>query len=102
MAYGGWRSYGKEQGTRHAGDLIMASEKEGSRTRRKGSTGQDDSGRVGRMVDFDPWGAFFENFWGQTAEGESVDRPDGGRKPAKGTRTTVTKPGRQGRSPRAS
>ncbi len=90
---------------------IMAPEKKSGRTRRKGSAGRggnrrtvEEAGQGGAvtMVDFDPWGAFVENFWGQTAEGESVDRPDGGRKPAKGTRTTVTKPGRQGRSPRAS
>jgi hypothetical protein len=54
------------------------------------------------MVDVDLWGAFVENFWGQTAKDESVDRHDGGQKPVKGTRTTGTKPSRKGRSPRAS
>jgi hypothetical protein len=92
---------------------IMAPEKEGGGTRRKGSVGRGESGRGGRtvkeakqgggasMVDDDLW-ASFENFWGQTAEGESVDWQGDGRKSAKGTRTTVTRPGRQGRSPRAS
>jgi hypothetical protein len=42
----------------------------------------------------DPWGSFFEEFWGP-AEGEDVDPPDGGREPAKkGTRKAGTKPGR--------
>jgi hypothetical protein len=53
------------------------------------------------MVDIDPWGSFFEKFWEQAAEGESVDRHDGGPKPAKAVRTPGTKLGRQGRSPRA-
>jgi hypothetical protein len=94
---------------------IMAAEKEGGRTRRQGSAGRRGSGRDGGTVkeeagqggglartDLDPWGAFFEDFWGQAAEGEGVDRPDGGREPAEGPRTTGTKPGRRGRSPRAS
>jgi hypothetical protein len=25
------------------------------------------------IVDIDPWGAFFERFWEQAAEGESAD-----------------------------
>jgi hypothetical protein len=92
----------------------MAPEKEGGRTRRKGNAKRGDNASVGRtvekkagqgeevtVVDVDPWGSFFEKFWGQAAGGESADRHDGGRKPAKGTRTTSMKPGRQGRSPRA-
>jgi hypothetical protein len=54
------------------------------------------------LVDVDPWGAFFEDFWEQAAEDGSADQREGGREPAKGTRTTGTKPGRRGRSPRAS
>ena len=93
----------------------MAPGKEGGRTRRKGSTGRSDSGRVEptvekeagqvggiTMVDVDPWGSFFESFWEKAAEGESVDRHDGGRKSAKRTRTTGTKPGRKRSSSRAS
>jgi hypothetical protein len=91
----------------------MAPEKEG-RTRRKTSAGRGDSEQVGRtvdktagqgrdvaMVDVDLWGSFFETFWEQAAQGESVDRHDDGPKPAKAVRTPGTKPGRQGRSPRA-
>ena len=88
----------------------MAPEKEGGRTRRKTSTGR--GGRtiekaVGQardvtMVDVDPWGSFFEKFWGQATEGESTDRNDGGQKPAKAVQTSGTKPGKQGRSPRVS
>jgi hypothetical protein len=84
----------------------MAPEKDGSRTRRKTSAGRGDSERVGHtvekeaeparditMVDIDPWGSFFEKFWGQAAEDASADRHDGGRQSAKA---------KQGRSPRAS
>jgi hypothetical protein len=46
------------------------------------------------VVDVDPWGSFFEKFWEQPVEGEGVDRHEGGRKPAKGTRTTRTRLGR--------
>jgi hypothetical protein len=92
----------------------MAPEKKGGRARHKGSEGRSDRERVGRtveeagregggtLVDVDPWGSFFEKFWEQTAEGESVDRHESGRKPAKGPRTTRRKSARQGRSPRAS
>jgi hypothetical protein len=95
----------------------MAAEKEGGRTRRKTNAGRDDGKQAGRtvekasgpardmpMVDIDPWGSFFERFWGQAAEGESADadRHDGGQKPAKDVRAPGAKPGRQGRSPRAS
>ena len=91
----------------------MAPEKEGSRTRPKGSAGQSESKREEQavekdaarasltMVDVDPWGSFFEKFWEQAPEGESIDRHDGGRKPTKGARSTGTKLGRQGRSSRA-
>ena len=82
----------------------MAAEKEASFIRRKGSAGRGGSGHGRRtveeadhdvaVVDVDPWGSFFEKFWGQAAEGEGADRPDGGRKPAKGTRKTGTKLGR--------
>jgi hypothetical protein len=91
----------------------MAPEKKGDRTRRKTSAGHGDKERVRRtvekatgqardvtMVDIDPWG-FFEKFWERPAESESADRHDGGPKPTKVVRTPGTKPGRQGRSPRA-
>jgi hypothetical protein len=91
----------------------MAPEKQG-RTRRKASAEGGDSERVGRtveeaagqardvtMVDVDPWGSFFDKIWGQALEGESVDRQDIGPKPTKAARTPDTKPGRQGRSSRA-
>jgi hypothetical protein len=92
----------------------MAPEKDGSRTRRKAGAERGDSGGARRkvekkvaqgegvtMVDVDPWGSFFEMFWG-SAEGASTDRHEGGREPAKSRRTPSTKPGRRGRSPRTS
>jgi hypothetical protein len=81
----------------------MASEKEGGRGRRKGSAGRGErvvekntrQDRDVTIVDIDPWGAFFERFWEQAAEGESADERRGGeRKPGKGPRTTGTKPDR--------
>ena len=94
----------------------MAPVKETGRARQKGSPERVDGGRgrrsvakeIGRggepaRVDVDPWGAFFEDFWeeGEAAGSGSTDRPDGGQEPAKGTRTTATRAGRQDRSPRA-
>jgi hypothetical protein len=94
----------------------MAPAKETGRTRQKGSTRQVDGGRgrrtvaqeIGRggeptRVDVDPWGAFFEDFWGEgeAAGSGSADQHEGGREAAKSSRTTATRPGRQGRSPRA-
>jgi hypothetical protein len=92
----------------------MAPVKETGRTRRDGSTRQVDGGRgrrsvakeIGRggeptKVDVDPWGAFFEDFWGEAAESGSADRHEGGREAAKSSRTMATRPGRQGRPPRA-
>jgi hypothetical protein len=92
----------------------MTPEKEGGRTRRKAGAERDASGggrhraekKAGQggsvaMVDVDPWGSFFEMFWGP-AEGGSAGRHDGGREPAKGRRTAATKPGRRRRSPQAS
>jgi hypothetical protein len=106
MIYGGQRRYGEEHGTGHAEEVvIMAAEKEGGRPiRRKGSAGRGGSARVGRtveeagldntVVDVDPWGSFFERFWGP-AEGESADRPpDRGQQQVKGTRKTGAKRGR--------
>ena len=80
----------------------MAAGKEGGPTRRKGRAGRGGGGRpvekaghdVAAVVDVDPWGSFFEEFWEPAAEGEGADRHDGGREPAKGTRKTGTKPGR--------
>ena len=92
----------------------MAPVKETGRARQKGSAERVDDRRgrrsvakeIGRggepaRVDIDPWGAFFEDFWGEAAESGSTDRPDSGQEPAEGTRATATRPGRQGRSPRA-
>jgi hypothetical protein len=109
------RSYGEEQQTGHAGAAIMAPEKKGGRARRKGSQGRGDkerhvertaegAGQVGgiTLVDVDPWGSFFEEFWEQTAESESADRHEIDRKPAKGARPPRGKADRRERSPRAS
>src|SRR5215218_4394729 len=97
-----------------AGGRGMAPAKETGRARRDGSTGRVE-GRRGRRsvakeigrggeptrVDVDPWGAFFEDFWGEAAQSGSADRPEGGREAAKSSRTMATRPGRKGRSPRA-
>jgi len=85
----------------------MAAARGTGRARQKGGSGRVDGGHgrrtvakeIGRggeptRVDVDPWGAFFEDFWGEAAEGGSADRPDGGREPAKGTRAKGTKLGR--------
>jgi hypothetical protein len=80
----------------------MAAAKAGDRARRRGSAGRGGdtvekaagAGGDVTMIDLDRWGAFFERFWEQPAEGGSADQPDGGRKPAKGTRMVGTKPGR--------
>jgi len=86
----------------------MASGNEGGRTRREAGVGQGErrkAGRVGEedagqgrraaVVDFDLWGAFFGELWGEGAGGESADgRPGGGRKAGKGARATATKSGR--------
>ena len=85
----------------------MAPVKETGRARQKRSAERVDDRRgrrslaeeIGRggepaRVDVDPWGAFFEDFWGEAAEGGSTDRPDGGQKPAKGARAKGTKLGR--------
>jgi hypothetical protein len=67
----------------------MAPKKEGSRIRRKARAGRTVEKKAGQgggvtLVDIDPWGSFFEMFLGQVAEGESNDRHEGGREPAKG------------------
>jgi hypothetical protein len=94
----------------------MAPGKEGGRARRKGSAGESKRERTGcavekgteqgrdvTVVDVDPSGAFFEKFWEQPAEaGADNDRHGGERNAGKGARRTGAKPGRQGRSPRAS
>jgi hypothetical protein len=86
----------------------MASEKEGGRTRREAGAGQGGRRKAGRaaekdtvqgrgaaVVDFDLWGAFFGELWGEGAGGGSADgRPGGGRKAGKGPRATATKSGR--------
>jgi hypothetical protein len=85
----------------------MAPVKETGRARQKGSAERVDDRRgrrsvakeIGRggepaRVDVDPWGAFFEDFWGEAAGSGSTDRPDGGQEPAKGIRTKGTKLGR--------
>ena len=86
----------------------MAPKKEGGRTPREAGAGQGErrkAGRVGEedagqgrraaVVDFDLWGAFLGEFWGEGARGGSADeRPGGGRKAGKGARATATKSGR--------
>jgi hypothetical protein len=79
----------------------MAAKKEGGSARRKGSAGWGGGGGTvaktagpdAAVAGVDPWGSFFEKFWGP-AEGEGVDPPEGGREPAKDTRKAGTKPGR--------
>ena len=79
----------------------MAAKKEAGPARRKGGAGPGGDGRTVAkaaghdvaVAGVDPWGSFFENFWGQ-AEGEGVDPPEGGREPAKSTRKAGPKPGR--------
>ncbi len=85
----------------------MASGNEGGRTPREAGAGQGKRRKAGRaaekdaaqgradIVDFDLWGAFFGELWGQGTGGGSADeRPDGGRKAGKGARATATKSGR--------
>ncbi len=86
----------------------MAPKKEGGRTRREAGAEQVKRGRperaVGKdagrgrgaaVVDFDLWGAFFGELWGEGAGAGSADgRPGGGRKAGKGARATATKSGR--------
>jgi hypothetical protein len=83
----------------------MAAEKEAGLSRRKGSAGRDGSGRTVErashdvaVADVDPWGSFFEKFWGP-AEGEGADQPDDGREPAKSARKTGARPGKVGALP---
>ena len=77
----------------------MAAKKEAGPTRRKGSAGPGGGRTVAKaaghdvaVAGVDPWGSFFEEFWGP-AEGEDADPPAVGRQPAKGTRKAGTKPG---------
>ncbi len=88
----------------------MAPKKEDGRTRREaGAAGQGERRKAGRaveedagqgrgaaaVVDFDLWGAFSGELWGEGAGGGSADGwPGGGRKAGKGQRATATKPGR--------
>ena len=77
----------------------MASGKEGGRARREAGARPRGGAVQGRaataVVDFDLWGAFFGELWGQGTGGGSADeRPDGGRKAGKGARATATKSGR--------
>ena len=53
------------------------------------------------MVEIDLWGSFYETFLEQPAKCKSTDQHDGGPEPAKAAQTPGTKPGRQGRPPRA-
>jgi hypothetical protein len=78
----------------------MAAKKEAGSARRKGSAGRGGGRTVAKTAghdvaaaSVDPWGSFFEKFWGP-AEGEGIDLPDGGRELAKGKRKVSTKPGR--------
>jgi hypothetical protein len=70
----------------------MAANKEAGPTRRKGRTVAKAAGHDVAVAGVDPWGSFFEEFWGP-AEGEDADPPAVGRQPAKGTRKAGTKPG---------
>lgn len=86
----------------------MASEKEGGRARRGTGAGQDKRRKTGRavegdagqgraataVVDFDLWGAFFGELWGEGAGSGSADEQPGGRKVGKGPRATATKSSR--------
>jgi hypothetical protein len=79
----------------------MAAGKEVGPARRKGRTGRGGGGRTAgkaaghdaAMAGVDPWGSFFEAFWGP-AEGEGADPLEGGREPAKGARKSGTRPGK--------
>ncbi len=78
----------------------MAAKKEVGPTRRQagavpggGGRTVEKAGHEVAVAGVDPWGSFFEKFWGP-AEGEGPDPPDGGRQPAKGTRKAGPKPGR--------
>ena len=87
----------------------MASGNEGGRTPREAGAGQGKRRKAGRaaekdaaqgraaVVDFDLWGAFFGELWGEGAgagSGSADERPGGGRKAGKGPRATATKSGR--------
>ena len=79
---------------------MAADKKGGGPTRRKESAGRGGSARTveeagpnDTVVDVDPWGSFFEKFWGP-AEGQSADRDDDGPQPVKGTQKTSMKRGR--------
>ena len=86
----------------------MAPKKEGGRTRREAGAGQGERRKAGRAVeedavqgrraaavlDFDLWGAFFGELWGEGAGGGSADERPGGGKAGKGPRATATKSGR--------
>jgi hypothetical protein len=77
----------------------MAAKKEAGFIRRKAGAGPGGGRTVEKAgpgvaaAGIDPWGSFFEEFWGP-AEGEGIDPPDGGREPAKRTRKAGPKPGR--------
>jgi len=81
----------------------MAAEKGGGPTRRKRDAGRGGGERLGRrveeagrdapVVEDDPWGSFFETFWGR-AEGASAERRDREPPAAKGARKPGAKPGR--------
>ena len=85
----------------------MAPKRESGSTRREAGVGQGKRRKAGRavekdagqgraaVVDFDLWGAFFGELWGEGAGGGSVDeRPGGGRKAGKDPRATATRSGR--------
>ena len=80
----------------------MAAEKGDGPTRRKGRAERGSGERLGRtaekagrdatVVEDDPWGSFFETFWGQP-KGESAERRDREPPAVKGARKPGAKPG---------
>ena len=79
------------------GDRTLRKTGAGQGKRRKAERAVEGDAGQGRaaVVDFDLWGAFFGELWGEGAGGGSADeRPGGGRKAGKSPRATATKSGR--------
>ncbi len=83
---------------------LMASKKEGGRTRREAGAGQGGrrkaekdagQGRRTAVVDFDLWGAFFGELWGEGAGGGSADERTAGKGP-RAPRPAISSRGRAG------
>jgi hypothetical protein len=86
----------------------MAPKKEGGRTRREAGAGQGERRKAGRaaekdavqgrgaaVVDFDLWGAFFGELWGEGAGGGSADERTAGKGP-RAPRPAISSRGRAG------